>query len=157
VYTSSSAFQAARHVPIPVPPPAKGPAFSSAELRLMLAALEPPDCDCEPPGEDEDEGDDDAEPCPHGYGRDHKMSLAGWAALLRQVFPFDYAEPPPPRRGALALTAEARVAVYAARRKAGFGLYHPADLWRHDDDARAGVVAGRGRNGAQFERGLADD
>jgi hypothetical protein len=151
VYTSPSASQA-RHVPIPVPPPAPRPAFYSAELRLMLAALEPPDCDCDPPGEDED-----AEPCPHGCGRDHAMTLGNWALLLRQVFPSDYAEPPPPRRGALVLSAEARVAVYAARHKAGLGLYHPADLWRHDDDARAGVAAGRGRNGAQFERGLTSD
>lgn len=123
------------------------------DLVPLLNRLEVPDCGCP----FLDEFGSILPPCAHVLAVHHDLTLVEWAELLLFCLPRQYREPPRAAGGAMALTREARIGVYIARQRAGLSLYHPADLWRIRDRARAGVAVRRGKNGSLFETGVIPD
>jgi hypothetical protein len=160
------ALSAPRPEPAPDYAPQQHPG-KAPPLRELLRQLEIPDCGCKAvyaPCRCPDRPRCDCppklygEPCPHTKAKDHGLSLAEWAELLRAhnarvIRPGeDGAEKdgygdPNPDAPAVALTREARLAVMERRAAEGRPLKNPDDVLDVD---RLGVLGGPNYS----ERGL---
>jgi hypothetical protein len=68
-------------------------------------------------------------PCRHVRKRDHGLSIESWAEALAEAWPKRYREPPLPPAPAVAIDSAARVALMILRRRQGYALRHPDDVY----------------------------
>ncbi len=138
---------------LPSPPP------TAPDVRTALTFLEVPDCGCSLR----------RSPqtgkillcrhltafCRRSLLRAFPLSIDEWADLLAELDRAEYLEPLTRGPGALALSREARVAVYAARVAAGQSPWNNLDSWRGDHMDAVGVASHRRLNGTKTQDGIA--
>src|SRR5947209_3506936 len=145
----------------------KAPAPSDAERQLRRAALETLKdldapcscrfaripCDCEQYRRTGDCGHKPSYPtqCEHLRNAPQALSLAEVQELIQLSGSDEYDEPPDPPTPALFMDREHKVAVYAMRHAAGYGLrLLPGDLEHEDCDEVSVAVGNPGNGQAEF-------
>jgi hypothetical protein len=137
-----------------------------ADLRRIAAGLEVPDCGCPVRWGKICPCDDSCDcprvitspPCPHVLAADHGSTLDDWAELCRLAYPTSvagddgYEYRPPPGSAALALSRQARVALYRERHSEGESLFHPNDILDDDSTLKIGIVSERECGGGTRRR-----